>query len=168
MGQEFSKHFYNFLKWFIDVFSQNCDPGVCAGIPGLVYYAELDQCAWPDEVGCSLQGNQSETKVIEDKVFWLGSLHLSSPEVHLLFSSNVIFQKGCIISRRYWFFHCQNQHRWSNFCLNRGQLWSSFSNFFKPTINKIKKLSSDPCPTCILWTKLKRSTLSIWKSTDVS
>lgn len=36
---------------------QDCDPGVCAGIPGLVYNAELDQCAWPDEVGCHLSGN---------------------------------------------------------------------------------------------------------------
>ncbi len=41
---------------FSVVLAQNCDPGVCAGIPGLVYNAELDQCAWPDEVGCSLQG----------------------------------------------------------------------------------------------------------------
>ena len=41
---------------FSVVCSQNCDPGVCAGIPGLVYNAELDQCAWPDEVGCSLKG----------------------------------------------------------------------------------------------------------------
>jgi len=31
-----------------------CDPCVCKGIPGLVYNAELDQCAWPDEVGCKL------------------------------------------------------------------------------------------------------------------
>jgi hypothetical protein len=33
-----------------------CDPGICATIPGLVYNAELDQCAWPDEMGCTLEG----------------------------------------------------------------------------------------------------------------
>jgi len=36
--------------------NNGCDPGVCGAIPGLVYNAELDQCAWPDEVGCSLRG----------------------------------------------------------------------------------------------------------------
>ena len=25
-------------------------------IPGLVYDADTNQCAWPDEVGCSLDG----------------------------------------------------------------------------------------------------------------
>merc|ERR1712004_286924 len=34
--------------------AQNCDPGPCAELPGLVYNAELEECAWPDEVGCSL------------------------------------------------------------------------------------------------------------------
>ena len=34
----------------------NCDPGVCKGVPGLVYNAELDQCAWADEMGCDLKG----------------------------------------------------------------------------------------------------------------
>ena len=34
-----------------------CDPCICKGIPGLVYNAETDQCAWPDEVGCNLNGN---------------------------------------------------------------------------------------------------------------
>ena len=42
---------------FYLVQGQDCDPGVCKDIPGLVYNAELDQCAWPDEMGCSLQGN---------------------------------------------------------------------------------------------------------------
>eukprot|EP00095_Tigriopus_kingsejongensis_P011760 maker-scaffold241_size241811-snap-gene-1.14 protein:Tk11760 transcript:maker-scaffold241_size241811-snap-gene-1.14-mRNA-1 annotation:"chitin binding peritrophin-" len=36
------------------VWSQNCNPGPCSRIPGLVYNADLDQCAWPDEIGCSL------------------------------------------------------------------------------------------------------------------
>ncbi len=35
--------------------NDKCDPGVCSKIPGLVYNAELDECAWPDEVGCTLQ-----------------------------------------------------------------------------------------------------------------
>ena len=34
-----------------------CDPGPCETIPGLVYNAESNECSWPDEVGCSLQGN---------------------------------------------------------------------------------------------------------------
>ena len=33
-----------------------CDPCVCREIPGLVYNAEINGCAWPDEVGCSLSG----------------------------------------------------------------------------------------------------------------
>ena len=28
---------------------------MCGAIPGLVYNPSLDQCAWPDEVGCSLR-----------------------------------------------------------------------------------------------------------------
>ncbi|TRY73303.1 hypothetical protein TCAL_15787 [Tigriopus californicus] len=43
----------SFLVHF--AFAQNCQPGPCTRILGLVYNAELDQCAWPDEVGCSLQ-----------------------------------------------------------------------------------------------------------------
>merc|ERR1711953_63528 len=35
-------------------YAQNRDPGPCAELPGLVYNAELEECAWPDEVGCSL------------------------------------------------------------------------------------------------------------------
>jgi hypothetical protein len=30
---------------FSAVSGQNCDPGVCSGIPGLVYNPELDQVA---------------------------------------------------------------------------------------------------------------------------
>ena len=33
-----------------------CDPCVCREIPGLVYNAEINGCAWPDEVGCALSG----------------------------------------------------------------------------------------------------------------
>jgi len=33
----------------------SCDPGVCKGVPGLVYNADLDQCAWADEMGCELK-----------------------------------------------------------------------------------------------------------------
>ena len=37
--------------------AQDCDPGVCASIPGTIYNAELDQCAWADEVpGCGVEG----------------------------------------------------------------------------------------------------------------
>ena len=39
-------------------YAQNCDPGPCIEIPGLVYNAELEECAWPDEVGCSLEGKK--------------------------------------------------------------------------------------------------------------
>ena len=42
----------------MNVLAQNCDPGVCAKIPGTVYNEELDQCSWADEIpGCSVQGN---------------------------------------------------------------------------------------------------------------
>jgi len=38
------------------VSAQDCDPGVCASIPGTIYNAELDQCAWADEVpGCGVE-----------------------------------------------------------------------------------------------------------------
>ena len=37
-----------------------CDPGICNEIPGLVYNAETNECAWPDEVGCSLQGKSHD------------------------------------------------------------------------------------------------------------
>ena len=40
-------------------YAQNCDPGPCIEIPGLVYNADLEECAWPDEVGCSLEGNKN-------------------------------------------------------------------------------------------------------------
>ena len=35
---------------------QNCDPGVCKGIAGLIYSEEDNRCAWADEVGCSVKG----------------------------------------------------------------------------------------------------------------
>ena len=37
-----------------------CDPGPCGEIPGLVYNPENHQCAWPDEMGCSLRGQTCE------------------------------------------------------------------------------------------------------------
>merc|ERR1711909_42558 len=38
------------------VSAQECDPGICAKIPGTIYNKELDQCAWADEVpGCGAQ-----------------------------------------------------------------------------------------------------------------
>ena len=41
----------------INVLAQNCEPGICAKIPGTVYNEELDQCSWADEIpGCSVQG----------------------------------------------------------------------------------------------------------------
>ena len=44
------------LKLYITS-AQDCDPGVCASIPGTIYNAELDQCAWADEVpGCGVEG----------------------------------------------------------------------------------------------------------------
>ncbi|CAB4062246.1 unnamed protein product [Lepeophtheirus salmonis] len=36
-------------------FGQSCQPGVCSSILGTVYDEVLDQCAWPDEVGCFVQ-----------------------------------------------------------------------------------------------------------------
>ena len=60
-----SKHngfvkFRNKLTYIVIGIAQNCDPGPCAELPGLVYNAELEECAWPDEVGCSLGGNKNK------------------------------------------------------------------------------------------------------------
>ena len=41
-----------------------CDPGPCGEIPGLVYNPENHQCAWPDEMGCSLRGQTCEYRVL--------------------------------------------------------------------------------------------------------
>ena len=48
------------LQYIAIGYAQNCDPGPCAELPGLVYNAELEECAWPDEVGCSLGGNKNK------------------------------------------------------------------------------------------------------------
>ena len=48
------------LQYIAIGYAQNCDPGPCAELPGLVYNAELEECAWPDEVGCSLEGNKNK------------------------------------------------------------------------------------------------------------
>ena len=50
------------LQYIAIGYAQNCDPGPCAELPGLVYNAELEECAWPDEVGCSLGGNKNKVK----------------------------------------------------------------------------------------------------------
>ena len=58
-GKPILKHFENFdMIGIIIGYAQNCDPGPCIEIPGLVYNADLEECAWPDEVGCSLEGNK--------------------------------------------------------------------------------------------------------------
>merc|ERR1712038_800474 len=31
-----------------------CDPCICRDVPGLVFDADTNECAWPDEVGCKL------------------------------------------------------------------------------------------------------------------
>ena len=38
--------------------AQGCDPGPCTQHPGLVFDAENNECAWPDEVKCSLGGKE--------------------------------------------------------------------------------------------------------------
>ena len=50
------------LQYIAIGYAQNCDPGPCAELPGLVYNAELEECAWPDEVGCSLEGNKNKAE----------------------------------------------------------------------------------------------------------
>merc|ERR1711997_613385 len=38
------------------VAGQNCEPGVCANILGTIYNAEIDGCAWADEIpGCGVE-----------------------------------------------------------------------------------------------------------------
>ena len=34
-----------------------CEPCICRDIPGLVYDADINGCAWPDESGCKLSGD---------------------------------------------------------------------------------------------------------------
>ena len=34
-----------------------CDPCICREVPGLVFDADTNECAWPDEVGCKLTGD---------------------------------------------------------------------------------------------------------------
>jgi len=68
IGQSYS----NYNQFILVVFAQDCDPGVCSGIPGLVYNSELDQCAWPDEVGCSLKGTTFSDTI------WVTSIGLQS------------------------------------------------------------------------------------------
>ena len=34
-----------------------CDPCICRDVPGLVFDADTNECAWPDEVGCKLTGD---------------------------------------------------------------------------------------------------------------
>ena len=51
-----------------EINNNNCDPGICGSIPGLVYNADLDQCAWPDEVGCSLNG-KSDHHIRRDEFY---------------------------------------------------------------------------------------------------
>ena len=48
-------HFYLVFTGWAQEFGR-CEPGPCELIPGLVYDADTNQCAWPDEVGCSLDG----------------------------------------------------------------------------------------------------------------
>ena len=56
MTRFFLEHFFNlvFTGWAQEF--GRCEPGPCELIPGLVYDADTNQCAWPDEVGCSLDG----------------------------------------------------------------------------------------------------------------
>ena len=50
----FDEIFLDFTGWAQEF--GRCEPGPCELIPGLVYDADTNQCAWPDEVGCSLDG----------------------------------------------------------------------------------------------------------------
>ena len=50
-----------------------CEPGPCELIPGLVYDADTNQCAWPDEVGCSLDGTYFflSTRIFQISCFYI-------------------------------------------------------------------------------------------------
>lgn len=58
-----------------------CDPGICAGIPGTIYNAELDQCWWADEVpGCGIEALGYSTDCNDMSTHQLKSVDFEFPD----------------------------------------------------------------------------------------